>query len=101
MTTHQDTPEKEAGPREYRLRMDQAIPMPLGLEFVVTVDVEGEKFEACVPAKIIYSQDPPTVYGWYTGTQEGVCIIVFPPTSLGTSIWRIPEASLTAITDGD
>ena len=75
--------------------------MPLGLEFVVTVDVQGGKFEACVPAKIIVREDPAVVSGWYTGTQEGYYVIVFPPTSLGTSIWRLSENALTAITAED
>ncbi len=98
MAQNRETTGKYAEPREYLLKMDQAIPMPLGLEYVVTVDVCGEKFEACVPAKIIVSEDPAVVSGWYTGTQRGHYVIVFPPSSLGTSIWRLSESALAAIT---
>lgn len=98
MAQQRETTGNVAEPREYLLRIDRAIPMPLGLEYVVTVDVDGEKFEACVPAKIIVSEDPAVVSGWYTGTQGGHYVIVFPPSSLGTSIWRLSENVLAALT---
>ncbi len=77
--------------------MDKAIPMPMELEYVVTVNVLGEELEACVPAKCIASNNPTVVYGWNVGTQEGNCVIVFPPTSMGTSKWRLTEKALAAI----
>ncbi len=97
MASEKEAPEKIAEPREYLLRMDQAIPMPLGLEVVVTVEVEGQRYEACVPAKLIISNEPTLVSGWYTGNQEGSCVIVFPATSMGTYIWRLSEKDLAAI----
>ena len=56
-------------PQEYLLRMDEALSMPLGLEFVVTVRVGEEKFEACVPAMAIIDQNPLAVYGQFVGTK--------------------------------
>ena len=97
MTQHQAVPEKITEPREYLLKMDSAISMPLGLESVVTVEVAGEKFEACVPAKIIISQDPVVVSAWYAGNEGDRCVIVFPPTSLGTYVWKLPQDALAAI----
>lgn len=84
-------------PEEYLLRMDEALNMPLGLECVITVRVGGEKFEACVPAMAIVDQDPPAVYGQFVGTKGNNRVIVFPPSSLGTSIWYVPEDALEAM----
>lgn len=81
-------------PQEYLLRMDEALDMPLGLECVITVRAGGEKFEACVPAMAIVGQDPPAVYGQFVGTRGKNRVIVFPPSSLGTSIWYVPEDAL-------
>ena len=84
-------------PQEYLLKMDKAHQMPLGLEYVVTVEVGGEKFEACIPAVTIVNQNPLVVSGKFVGTKGGHQVIVFPPSSLGTSIWHIPEETLAAI----
>ena len=97
MTQHHAVPDKATEPREYLLKMDSAILMPLGLESVVTVEIKGEKFEACVPAKIIISQDPAVVSAWYAGNEGDRCVIVFPPTSLGTYVWKLPQDALAAI----
>lgn len=83
--------------QEYLLRMDQALPMPLGLECVITVKVGEQEFEACVPAMAVVAHDPPAVYGQFIGTKGTNQVIVFPPSSLGTSIWYVPEDVLEAI----
>ena len=84
-------------PQEYLLRMDEALSMPLGLECVITVSVGNEKFEACVPTMAIVDQNPPTVYGQFVGTKGDNQVIVFPPSSLGTSIWYVPMNVLKAM----
>jgi len=54
-------------PKEYVLRIDKALEMPLGLEYVVTVASGGSEFEACIPASNILAPtvdgDPESVYG--------------------------------------
>ena len=84
-------------PEEYHLKMDKALMMPLGLEYVVTVESEGEKYEACIPAATIVAEDPPVVSGTFVGTLGDRQVIVFPPSSLGTSIWHISARMLETI----
>ncbi len=86
-----------AEPQEYLLKMDQVLKMPFGLEYVVAVEVGGEKFEACIPAVTVVCQDPPVVSGCFVGTQGENRVIVFAPSSFGTSIWRITEDALAAL----
>jgi hypothetical protein len=81
--------------------MDEALSMPLGLESVVTVSVGEEKFEACVPAMAVVGQDPLAVYGQFVGTRGDNLVIVFPPSSFGTSIWYVPKDVLEAIRLGE
>lgn len=97
MTQSSRIPEFVEEPQEYLLKMDQALPMPLGLEYVVSVEVEGMKFEACIPAAMVVNKNPPVVSGMFVGTRGESKVIVFPPSSLGTSIWHIPENMLQAI----
>lgn len=84
-------------PYECLLKMDKALEVPLGIEYVVVVEVGGEKYEACIPAWDFVSHDPPLVSSTFVGTLGERMIIVFPPSSMGTSIWHIPEESLAAI----
>ena len=44
-----------------------------------------------------YHSKPPVISGKLVGTKGGNQVIVFPPSSLGTSIWHIPAATLDAI----
>lgn len=84
-------------PEELLLRMDHSFPMPLGLESVVVVDVEGVKFEACVPARAVLDQDPIAVYGQYVGMKGDDMVVVFPPSSMGTSVWYLSREVLDTI----
>ena len=84
-------------PQEYLLRMDKAFSMPLGLEFVISVKIGPSMFEACVPAMAVVDQDPPAVYGQYLGTKGDNRVIVFPPSSFGTSIWYVSKDALEAM----
>ena len=88
-------------PKEYVLRIDKALEMPLGLEYVVTV-VSGEsEFEACIPASNIITRtvdgDTKGVYGKFVGYRGDENVVVFPPSSLGTSIWYIPQEIMDVI----
>ena len=88
-------------PKEYALKVDKALEMPLGLEYVVTVTSGEAEFEACVPASnFVISPlkgDPESVFGKLVGFRGDERVIVFPPSSLGTSIWYIPEEIMEAI----
>ena len=88
-------------PKEYVLRIDKALEMPLGLEYVVTVASGGAEFEACIPASNIVAPtadgDSESVYGKFVGFRGDEMVVVFPPSSLGTSIWYIPQEVMNAI----
>ena len=88
-------------PKEYALRIDRALEMPLGLEYVVTVVSGGTEFEACIPASHFLAQaaagDPKSVYGKFVGFRGDERVVVFPPSSLGTSIWYITEEVMNDI----
>ena len=88
-------------PKEYLLRIDKALKMPLGLEYVVTVASGGAEFEACIPASNIVALtddgEPESVYGKFVGFRGDERVVVFPPSSLGTSIWYIPREIMDVI----
>ena len=88
-------------PKEYELRIDKALEMPLGLEYVVTVASGGTEYEACIPASNFVTPfadgDPKGVYGKFVGFRGDERVVVFPPSSLGTSIWYLPEEIMDAI----
>ena len=88
-------------PKEYLLRIDRALEMPLGFEYVVTVASGGSEFEACIPASNIVTPTvdgyPESVYGKFVGYRGDERVIVFPPSSLGTSIWYIPQDIMNSI----
>lgn len=97
MSSNVEAPHFVEEPREYLLKMDKALKMPLGLEYVVVVEVGGEKFEACVPASTIYNDDPPVVSSSMVGTQGKYQLVVFSPSSLGTAIWHLTEEMLESM----
>ena len=88
-------------PKEYVLKIDKALEMPLGFEYVVTVASGGSEFEACVPASNIVALggegEPGSVYGKFVGLRGDERVVVFPPSSLGTSIWYIPQEIMDVI----
>ena len=88
-------------PKEYALKIDRALQMPFGLEYVVTVSSGDSEFEACVPASNIVAVteggNPETVYGKFVGFRGEERVVVFPPSSLGTSIWYLPGEIMEAI----
>ena len=88
-------------PKEYALRIDKALEMPLGLEYVVTVVSGGSEFEACIPASNIVTPTVDggtgSVYGKFVGFRGDERVVVFPPSSLGTSIWYIPQEIMDLI----
>lgn len=88
-------------PKEYALKIDKALEMPFGLEYVVTVSSGESNFEACIPANNIVAGTvdgaPESVYGKFVGFRGDERVVVFPPSSLGTSIWYIPEQIMDAI----
>ena len=77
--------------------------MPLGLEYVVTVVAGESEFEACIPASNMAEPavdgEPRSVYGKFVGYRGAEKVVVFPPTSLGTSIWYIPPEILDVIAE--
>lgn len=88
-------------PKEYALKIDKALEMPLGLEYVVTVASGGTEYEACIPASNfvppLADGHPKGVYGKFVGFRGDERVVVFPPSSLGTSIWYIPEEIMDTI----
>lgn len=88
-------------PKEFIIRIDKALEMPLGLEYVVTVASGGTEYEACIPASNfatpLANGDPKGVYGKFVGFRGDERVVVFPPSSLGTSIWYLPEETMDAI----
>ena len=90
-------------PKEYALKIDQALEMPLGLEYVVTVAAGESEFEACIPAgniaEPVVDGGPVSVYGKFVGYRGADKVVVFPATSLGTSIWYIPPEILEIIAE--
>ena len=90
-------------PKEYALKIDQALEMPLGLEYVVTVAAGEAEFEACIPAGNLAEPavdgGQGSVYGKFVGNRGTEKVVVFPPTSLGTSIWYIPQEIMDVIAE--
>ena len=90
-------------PKEYIMRIDRALEMPLGLEYVVTVASGDMEFEACIPASNFVTPladgGPRSVYGKFVGFRGDKRVVVFPPSSLGTSIWYIPEEVMNDIAE--
>lgn len=89
--------------KEYALKIDQALEMPLGLEYVVTLTAGDTEFEACVPAGNIVEPavdgGQGSVYGEFVGHRGAEKVVVFPATSLGTSIWYIPPEMMDVIAE--
>ena len=78
---------------EYLLRMDLAEPMPLDIEFAIAVTVDGEYFDACVPSWAVIDRESRIVPCSFVGTLGERQLLVFPPSSLGTAIWKmLPES---------
>ncbi len=69
---------------------------PLGIEADLLVEVAGASFMATVPRWAL-NEDFTGVVAGQVGRIGNKIVITFPPTSLGTSIWRIPEDDIPKI----
>ena len=83
--------------KEYLLKMDWAEPMVLGIEAIIAVTVDGETFEACVPSWALIDPELKTVPCSFVGTIGDRQLLVFPPSSLDTAIWKMRPESVAKI----
>ncbi len=82
---------------EYLVKVDLVEPMPLGIEFAIAVNVDGEYFDGCVPSWAVVDRDSRHIPCSFVGTVGERQILVFPTASLGTAIWKMLPKSLEKI----
>ena len=82
---------------EYLFKVDSLAEMPLGLEWAAGVEVDGEKFQACIPYYMVVDPGEKVIASECIGTVRGKLLMIFMPTSLGTFKWRMTKEAAESI----
>jgi len=84
------------GTKEYRIKVDKVDQFPPGDECYVSVIIMGNQFEAFVPSSTV-DDKVPFIMGKMVGKTEKNVLISLAPSSMGTTIWEIPQDAMDNI----
>ena len=84
--------------QECLLKMDEAVPVPLGVESYIVVRVGNRQFEGIVPSEAVrFEAEQPVIPGMRLYLGDGGFVISLPASSMGTATWHMTEEEMHVV----